>query len=66
MIDIVDGEEKIADDKLQRYVKTMENYMIFSRKKTFVFELGGNIVLLFAGYSEPMVKKISQRYVKTV
>lgn len=57
VIDIVDGEEKIADDKLQRYVKTMENYMIFSRKKTFVFELGGNIVLLFAGYSEPMVKK---------
>ena len=31
--------------------------MIFSRKKTFVFELGGNIVLLFAGYAEAMVKK---------
>ena len=57
VVDIVDGSEKISEEKLQRYLKSMENYMIFSRKKTFAFELGGNIVLLFAEYTEEQVKK---------
>ena len=57
VVDIVDGSEKISEEKLQRYLKSMENYMIFSRKKTFAFELGGNIVLLFAEYTEDQVKK---------
>ena len=57
VIDIVDGGEKISEEKLQRHLKSMENYMIFSRKKTFAFELGGNIVLLFAEYNEEQVKK---------
>ena len=57
VVEIMENGEKVSEEKLQRYLKTMENYMIFSRKKTFVFELGGNIVLLFAGYAEAMVKK---------
>lgn len=57
VIDIMDGSEKVSEEKLQRYLKSMENYMIFSRKKTFAFELGGNIVLLFAEYTEEQVKK---------
>ena len=57
VVEIMENGEKVSEEKLQRYLKTMENYMIFSRKKTFVFELGGNIVLLFAGYAETMVKK---------
>lgn len=57
VVEIVENGEKVSEEKLQRYLKNMENYMIFSRKKTFVFELGGNIVLLFAGYAEAMVKK---------
>ena len=57
VVEIMENGEKVSEEKLQRYLKNMENYMIFSRKKTFVFELGGNIVLLFAGYAEAMVKK---------
>ena len=57
VIDILEDGERIADDKMQRYLKIIENFMIFSRKKTFAFELGGNIVILFAGYDEQMVKK---------
>ena len=57
VIDILEDGERIPEDRMQRYLKTMENYMIFSRKKTFVFELGGNIVVLFAGYNETTVKK---------
>ena len=57
VVEIMENGEKVSEEKLQRYLKNMENYMIFSRKKTFVFELGGNIVLLFAGYAETMVKK---------
>ena len=57
VVEIMEHGEKVSEEKLQRYLKNMENYMIFSRKKTFVFELGGNIVLLFAGYAETMVKK---------
>ena len=57
VVEIIENGEKVSEEKLQRYLKNMENYMIFSRKKTFVFELGGNIVLLFAGYAEAMVKK---------
>ena len=57
VVEIVENGEKVSEEKLQRYLKNMENYMIFSRKKTFVFELGGNIILLFAGYVEAMVKK---------
>ncbi len=57
VVEIIENGEKVSEEKLQRYLKNMENYMIFSRKKTFVFELGGNIVLLFAGYAETMVKK---------
>ncbi len=57
VIDILEDGERISEDRMQRYLKTMENYMIFSRKKTFVFELGGNIVVLFAGYNETTVKK---------
>lgn len=59
-IEILEEEEKVSDSKLQRYLKVMENYLIYSRKKTFVFELGGSIVLLFAGYSEADLKKIIQ------
>lgn len=57
VVEIMENGEKVSEEKLQRYLKNMENYMIFPRKKTFVFELGGNIVLLFAGYAETMVKK---------
>ena len=57
VVEIMENGEKVSEEKLQRYLKNMENYMIFSRKKTFVFEVGGNIVLLFAGYAETMVKK---------
>ena len=57
VVEIMENGEKVSEEKLQRYLKNMENYMIFSRKKTFVFELGDNIVLLFAGYAETMVKK---------
>ena len=57
VVEIMENGEKVSEEKLQRYLKNMENYMIFSRKKTFVFELGGNIVLLFAGYAEAMVKE---------
>lgn len=57
VIDILEDGERVSEDRMQRYLKTMENYMIFSRKKTFVFELGGNIVVLFAGYNETTVKK---------
>ena len=57
VIDILEDGERVSEDRMQRYLKTMENYMIFSRKKTFVFELGGNIMVLFAGYNETTVKK---------
>lgn len=57
VIDIEEDGEPVAEEKMQRYLKIMENYMIFSRKKTFAFELGGTIVLLFADYAEDMVKK---------
>jgi len=58
VIDVREQGEKVAEERMQRYLKSMENYLIFSRKKTFAFELGNDIVLLFAGYTEPMIKKM--------
>lgn len=53
----IDGE-RVTGPQMQHYLKLMENYLIITRKKTFAFELGGTIVILFAGYTEVMVKKI--------
>ena len=58
VIDIIGNGESVPSEELQRYLKIIENYLIFSRKKTFAFELGGSIVVLFADHSEATIKKI--------
>ena len=57
VIDIMENGDAVAEEEVQRYLKIMENYLIFSRRKTFAFELGGSIVVLFADHTEGMVKK---------
>lgn len=56
-LDIEENGEKISEERLNRYLKILENYLIYSRKKTFIFELGGTIVVLFAGFSDGLIKK---------
>ena len=57
VIDILTDDEPVTGEELQRYLKIMENYLIFSRRKTFAFELGSSIVVLFADHTDGMVKK---------
>ena len=58
VIDIIGNGESVPSEELQRYLKIIENYLIFSRKKTFAFELGGSIVVLFAEQNEVTIKKL--------
>lgn len=57
VIELIEENQPVSAEELQRYLKIMENYLIFSRRKTFAFELGGSIVVLFSDYAEALVKR---------
>ncbi len=48
-MEILENGQKASEEKLARCLKNVENYLIFARKKVFVFELGGTVVLLISG-----------------
>jgi len=50
--------EIIGDEKRAKLLKNIENILIYSYKRTFIFELKDRFVLVFAEYSEDEIRNI--------
>jgi len=57
--------EKITDNKKrEKILKFIENIVTYTYERTFVFELEGRFVLVFANYSKEKIKSIVERVQK--